>query len=113
MSVSSIDRGFGRFEGVFTNNGGIALFVLNAMLAVVVFSEGIGALFEGWQLAEYSHGPLIPFLSGLLFLRQLKTVPVNHGPVNDRWVGIVVLAIAVSVALIGKFARIPDVVAYS
>ena len=34
-----------------------------------------------WQQPEYSHGPLIPVLSGLLFLRQLKDVPIQRdGP---------------------------------
>jgi hypothetical protein len=34
-------------------------------------------------LPEYSHGPLIPILSGLLFLRtfwQLKEYPPEPGP---------------------------------
>ncbi len=41
-----------------------------------------------WSKPEYSHGPLIPVLSLLLFLRQLKDVPVNEGPVTDRWPGV-------------------------
>ncbi|MEL6264764.1 MAG: archaeosortase/exosortase family protein, partial [Pseudomonadota bacterium] len=105
-----LDAVRGMFSGDMT---GPAILVLNLLLALIVFREGFEALFESWQLAEYSHGPLIPVLSGLLFLRQLKTVPVNTGPISDRWPGVIVIALAVALALLGKFARIPDVVAYS
>ena len=35
--------------------------------------------------------PLIPILSGLLFLRQLKEYPVDPGPKRNRWVGVTVI----------------------
>ncbi|MEM6867299.1 MAG: VPLPA-CTERM-specific exosortase XrtD [Cyanobacteria bacterium P01_C01_bin.121] len=76
------------------------------------FSEGIDALLVAWQLPEYSHGPLIPVLSGFLFLKQLKDVPVNKGVVRDRWQGVVVLAISVLLGFIGKLSGIDDIVAY-
>ena len=77
------------------------------------FFDGIGALLRAWSLPEYSHGPLIPILSLLLFLRQLKSVPENPGPVRDRWVGVVIVAIALAVAAAGKLARIDDIVIYA
>ena len=55
--------------------------------AGVFFADGLDALLVAWQLPEYSHGPLIPVLSALLFLRQLKEVPVDTGPKrNVGWV---------------------------
>jgi len=92
---------------------GPVLLGVNLLLVAFVFDAGFEHLFRNWQLAEYSHGPLIPALSGLLFLRQLKTVPVNDGPVTDRWVGVAVICFAVLMALLGKFTQIPDVIAYS
>ena len=80
--------------------------------AAVVFREGIEELLRAWQAPEYSHGPLIPILSGLLFLRQLKTVPINPGPVTDRWPGVALLAVALLMALGGKMIGIGDIVAY-
>jgi exosortase D (VPLPA-CTERM-specific) len=77
------------------------------------FREGLGALADAWQTAEYSHGPLIPMLSGLLFLRHLKVVPVQTGAVPDRWPGFLVLLAALALGALGKFARIDDVVAYA
>ena len=67
---------------------GLLCLVLATVAAGIYFREGIDALLVAWQLPEYSHGPLIPVLSALLFLRQLKEVPVNDGPVTDRGVGV-------------------------
>ncbi|MEL6765650.1 MAG: VPLPA-CTERM-specific exosortase XrtD [Pseudomonadota bacterium] len=113
MSVLSLPAM--RFAGVapVLRSHGFILFMLNVALACVVFYEGFLALLDGWQLAEYSHGPLIPLLSGLLFLRQLRTIPENDGPVADRWPGILIITGAVALALLGKFSRIPDIVAYA
>jgi exosortase D (VPLPA-CTERM-specific) len=81
--------------------------------AAAFFFDGIDALLRAWSRPEYSHGPLIPVLSLLLFLRQLKTVPENHGPVRDRWVGVVVVAISLAVAAAGKLANIDDIIIYA
>ena len=59
--------------------------------AAVFFADGLDALFTAWALPEYSHGPLIPILSGLLFLRQLKEYPVDPGPKRKRWIGVTVV----------------------
>ncbi|MEM1428622.1 MAG: VPLPA-CTERM-specific exosortase XrtD [Pseudomonadota bacterium] len=81
--------------------------------AGIYFVEGIEKLLLEWQRPEYSHGPLIPVLSGLLFLRQLKDVPVQPGPVHDRWVGTTVVFLAITVAALGKLSGIDDIVAYA
>lgn len=97
------------------NRGLVGPIILAAMVfaAGVYFFEGLGALAQAWQMAEYSHGPIIPLLSLLLFLRHLKTVPPHAGPVDARWVGIAVIGMALLMGLLGKLARIPDIVAYS
>lgn len=81
--------------------------------ATIFFEEGLRALLLAWKLPEYSHGPLIPVLSLLLFLRQLKEFPETVGPINDRWVGFALLLASVALALVGKLAKIDDVVAYA
>ncbi|WP_299609889.1 VPLPA-CTERM-specific exosortase XrtD [uncultured Tateyamaria sp.] len=81
--------------------------------ALVFFWDGTRALLVAWQLPEYSHGPLIPVLSGLLFLRQLKTVPENHGPVRARWPGVIVILAAIALGTLGRLANIDDIVAYA
>ncbi|WP_300064312.1 VPLPA-CTERM-specific exosortase XrtD [uncultured Roseobacter sp.] len=87
--------------------------VVAFVAAGIFFSNGINALLTAWQLPEYSHGPLIPVLSGLLFLKQLREVPVEQGPKNDRWVGVGVIIFSILFGLIGILSNIDDIVAYA
>ena len=91
---------------------GMLWFLVGVVGATLFFVEGLDALAYAWSLPEYSHGPLIPILSGLLFLRQLKEVPVQVGIVPNRWPGVVVVIIAMMFAVLGKLANISDIVAY-
>lgn len=94
-------------------NPGLLWLVIATAASVVFFWEGFSALFEAWQLPEYSHGPLIPVLSAFLFLRQLKDVPVNRGSVPDRMPGVFLLIFTILFGLMGKLSGIDDVVAYA
>lgn len=94
------------------NIAGCIWLLLATVAAGLFFAEGLDALVEAWATPEYSHGPLIPVLSGLLFLRQLKEEPVTFGPVM-RWPGVVILVVAVGFGLLGKLSHINDVVAYA
>ena len=91
---------------------GMFWLALSLVAAAVVFRDGIDELLRAWQAPEYSHGPLIPILSGLLFLRQLKTVPVRPGPIDDRWPGVALMTVALLMALGGMMIGIGDIVAY-
>ncbi|WP_096788091.1 VPLPA-CTERM-specific exosortase XrtD [Rhodobacter sp. CZR27] len=88
------------------------LLLLAGLAALAFFHEGIAALLRAWQLPEYSHGPLIPVLSLLLFLRQLKSEPILGGPVN-RWPGVGLLVFAMALGALGKLSEIDDVTAYA
>lgn len=81
--------------------------------ATVFFADGLDALLTAWALPEYSHGPLIPILSALLFLRQLKTFPVDPGPKRNRWVGVTLIVVSLALAALGKLSNISDLVAYA
>ncbi|WP_227271808.1 VPLPA-CTERM-specific exosortase XrtD [Roseobacter weihaiensis] len=81
--------------------------------ALIFFSDGLNALLVAWQLPEYSHGPLIPVLSALLFLRQLKEFPENHGSVSDRLPGVFVVLLAMTMGTLGILSNIDDIVAYA
>jgi exosortase D (VPLPA-CTERM-specific) len=81
--------------------------------AAVFFLDGLDALRRAWALPEYSHGPLIPVLSALLFLRQLKTFPERPGAIPDRWPGVAVIALSLAIAMLGKLSGISDIVAYA
>ncbi|PZX13514.1 exosortase D (VPLPA-CTERM-specific) [Palleronia aestuarii] len=92
---------------------GLLWLAISIVGALLFFREGFEALLEAWQLPEYSHGPLIPVLSAILFLRQLKDFPVHDGPVPDRWPGVAVLVVALVFGALGKLSGIDDVVAYA
>lgn len=96
-----------------TSNWGPFWLVIAALAAGLFFLDGLDALARAWQKPEYSHGPLIPILSLLLFLRQLREVPVEPGPKNDRWPGVALLIFALFCGALGKLAGISDVVAYA
>jgi exosortase D (VPLPA-CTERM-specific) len=100
-------------RSAYDSGKGLFWLALATAGAAVFFADGLAALLEAWQLPEYSHGPLIPVLSALLFLRQLKTVPENHGAADRRWIGFVVVVCALLFGLLGKLATIPDIVAYA
>lgn len=92
---------------------GMLLLIVMLVASAAFFAEGIAELLRAWQLPEYSHGPLIPVISALLFLRQLKSVPEHPGPLPDRRQGLLLLGFALSLALAGKLIRIGDLVTYA
>ena len=108
-------------EKVENTDGGLVSFatpglfwlVVATLGAAVFFADGLDALLVAWARPEYSHGPLIPILSGLLFLRQLKEFPADPGPKRQRWIGVLVILGAITLGALGKLANISDLVAYA
>jgi exosortase D (VPLPA-CTERM-specific) len=96
-----------------SGHAGLFWLSLAIIAAALFFSEALIALGAAWTLAEYSHGPLIPVLSGLMMLRQMRSHPPSTGPVTDRWPGLLTLFGALSLGALGKAAGIPDIVAYA
>jgi exosortase D (VPLPA-CTERM-specific) len=89
------------------------LWLLLAIAAgLAFFAPGLAYLWQEWQTPEYSHGPLIPLISGYLFLRQLKTVPAHTGVVSDRWPGAVLMGVGLLIGAAGILGRIDQVIAY-
>ena len=94
-------------------NAGVFWLLCATIAALFFFHEGLYALWVAWLLPDYSHGPLIPVLSLLLFLRQLKGVPIDHRPVTDRGPGIALLVFAILLGTLGKLSQIDEIVAYA
>jgi exosortase D (VPLPA-CTERM-specific) len=95
------------------NMMGLVWLMVAVLGAGLFFADGLDALLTAWALPEYSHGPLIPILSGLLFLRQLKEYPPEPGPKRDRWIGVTVILAAFAMGTLGKLSNISDIVAYA
>ncbi len=92
---------------------GMFWFLVATLGAAVFFYDGLEDLLTAWTRPEYSHGPLIPILSGLLFLRQLKGYPPDPGPKRQRWVGVVLILGSITLGALGKLAHISDIVTYA
>ena len=92
---------------------GACLMLIAGLAAVAFFWDGILFLGSAWSTAEYSHGLIIPVLSSMMFLREMRTVPPAPVTDRDRLPGLAVLLLALLVGLIGNLARIPDVVSYA
>ena len=75
-----------------------------------LFWIGFESLAAAWSTPEYSHGPIIPLLSGYMFLREMRFAPPTTRPVTDRWPGVLLTAFALAVAAFGNVVRIPDIV---
>jgi exosortase D (VPLPA-CTERM-specific) len=97
------------------NAGGTAgplLFAANLLVAAYVFWPGLVSLVDAWGVPEYSHGPLIPFISLFLFLREMRDVPPVDRAIHDRWPGVLVAVTGLVVGMLGGAVRIDDIVTY-
>ena len=95
------------------NVWGLVWLAVATVAAAFFFSNGIDALLKAWQLPEYSHGPLIPVLSALLFLRHMKEVPIDPGPKRNRWPGVALVIFSLVFGGLGILSGIDDIVAYA
>jgi len=100
-------------RGLSLNLPGFLLFVAVCAVALPVFWFGFESLARAWATPEYSHGPIIPLISLYLFLRELRAAPPDDDSLKRRWPGVLVIALALVIAVVGNLARIPDVVAYA
>jgi exosortase D (VPLPA-CTERM-specific) len=88
------------------------LLAFSLAAAVMVFWAGFVSLKNAWALPEYSHGPLIPFISLFLFMREMRDVPPVAAPVTDRWPGVAMLALGLGIGVMGNLAGISHIVTY-
>lgn len=91
---------------------GFGLLLALTAAAVVFFWSGFVVLGSAWSTAEYSHGPLIPVLSFILFLKHLKIVGPRPVEDRERRFGVSVILFALLIGGVGNLARIPDIVTY-
>jgi exosortase D (VPLPA-CTERM-specific) len=97
---------------VVRNLRGPLLLLGTCLAAVLVFWDGLVSLGYAWSTPEYSHGPLIPFVSFWLYLREMRFVPPPAQPVADRGRGLAVLCLALAIGLFGDVVQIPDIITY-
>ena len=114
MSVmSDPQRSNGWINTIAQNRYGALWLILAVVASIPIFWTGFVSLGDAWLTPEYSHGPIIPLLSGYLFLRDMRKVPYPSEPVTDRWQGATITIIALGIAILGNLVRIPDIVTYA
>lgn len=91
---------------------GSAMFAISLAAAVLVFWSGLASLVNAWAIPEYSHGPIIPFISLFLFLREMRAVPPSEAPVTDRLPGALVVGLGLFVGIIGGLVNVDHIVTY-
>lgn len=91
---------------------GFGLLCVLVLSAIAFFWSGLLSLGDAWSTAEYSHGPLIPVLSFVLFLKHLKIVKARPVAEHERRAGIAVILAALAIGAVGNVARIPDIITY-
>ncbi|MFO1175788.1 MAG: VPLPA-CTERM-specific exosortase XrtD [Paracoccaceae bacterium] len=92
---------------------GLALFAALLAGALPVFWIGFQSLAKAWSTAEYSHGPIIPMVSLYLFLRELRRMPEPAARISDGWPGLLVMAGALALAILGNLMKVADIVTYA
>lgn len=90
---------------------GAALLTVASLAAIALFHRGLVDLWNNWGTPEFSHGPLIPVISGYLFLRHLRDVEPNDGPVTDRWPGFALMLFAITLGSVGHVTGIEKLIA--
>lgn len=109
---------FEKFQRVGSGDTGLSLapafwFLCAIAAGIAFFWYGIVSLGNAWQTPEYSHGPLIPIISGFLFLQEMRHLPPRRGAITDQWwPGVLVVSAALLVGLLGNLTQIPDIVTY-
>jgi len=114
MSTTHVASGpFGAAARIAGDRSGLVWFLLAVVAPIPLFWYGFDALVRAWGTAEYSHGPLIPLLSGFMFMREMTQVPPVDRPVRDRWPGYAIVLFALALAAIGNLVQIADIVFYA
>lgn len=92
--------------------GFVGLLLLVAV-SLPLFWMGFESLGRAWRTPEYSHGPLIPLISLFLFLRELRRAPpFDPTAPQNRLPGLLIIAMALLISLLGNLVHIPDIVTY-
>jgi exosortase D (VPLPA-CTERM-specific) len=100
----------GRETGGGPNWSGIAWLVVAIVAALPVFWFGLDKLGHEWARPEFRLKPLVPFVSLLLFLQVLRSVPRSVAADRTQWVGVLVVAAAILLAIGGNLVDIDDFV---
>ena len=82
-----------------------------ALVLAVIFQNTFSLLAATWQMEEYSHGMLIPFVSAyLLWTRRAQFAAI---PFEGSWAGVALVLLGLVVYFLGTLAAITTIDAYA
>ena len=64
-----------RSTGQPFSSGVVWIVLALAGMTLAFFWDGLASLLVAWQRPEYSYGPLVPFITGYIALRELHKAP--------------------------------------
>lgn len=100
-----------KFKG--SMNHGIIWLLIAAAGMIAFFWIGLKSLLDAWELPEYSHGYLIPFIAVYLFLIRLqhdKAAPAQRP--SRSLLGLFTVAGGMLLGFFGNLVNIPDISTY-
>jgi exosortase D (VPLPA-CTERM-specific) len=95
------------------NVSGLAWLAIAIVSALPVFWFGLEKLPEEWLRPEFRLKPIVPFVSLILFLQVLRSVPETLEADRTRWIGVLVVAGAMLMAVVGNFVDVDDFVFFA
>ena len=84
---------------------------LAAAGALAFFWDGFVSLAEAWTRPEYSYGPVGPFITLYMSLREIKHRPVLADS-GSRVPGLLFFSFGLALGYMGNLSEIPDFIAY-
>ncbi len=92
------------------NLAGLAWVVLAVCASLPVFWFGFEGQVNYWTPSARRLQMILPFISLLLMLQVMRSVPATAGPAAGRWVGVVGVVAALLLALLANLLRIDSFV---
>jgi exosortase D (VPLPA-CTERM-specific) len=89
----------------------MGLLLLTFGLISVIFYDGLAYMVDRWSSEEYSHGYLLPFITGY-FIWQ-KRNELARMPFNSSWVGVVLFCLGLFGFVVGELGTLFTVIQYS
>ena len=84
-----------------------ALMALSSFLIWRIFNEGLVEMASSWQMDEYSHGYLIPFIS--LFLVWQRKDILETAEFKGSWLGTALVLCGVTLFYVGSMGSVIDI----
>lgn len=92
------------------HNWHCSIFLLLALIASIIFNDGLRYMLKAWNTDEYSHGILIPFIVAYLIWQQRSRL--QQIPFQGSWWGVTMVLVGLLMAFVGELSTIYTIIQY-